>query len=51
MLDWSSYYSYFDFYVMYSLKNEYVYEIWRDYNLLEKEGSQLDKYLKYLTKK
>lgn len=51
MLDWDSYYSYFDFYVMYSAKNEYVGEVWRDYNSLEKESAWLDKYLKYVTKK
>lgn len=51
MLDWWWYYSYFDFYVMYSMENEYVEEIWRDYSLLEKEGNWLDKYFKYLSKK
>lgn len=51
MIDWDSYYSYFDFYVMYSIKNDYVAEIWRDYDLLEKESVWLDKYLKYITKK
>lgn len=32
------YYSYFNFYVTYPLQNEYVYEIWRDYDLLEQES-------------
>lgn len=51
MLNFDGYYSMFDFYVMYSLKNDYVQEVWRDYNSLEKESSWLDKYLKYVTKK
>jgi hypothetical protein len=38
MLNWNGYYSYFEFYVPYSLKNEYVPSVRRDYNLLEKES-------------
>lgn len=51
IIDWDSYYSLFDFYVMYSAKNDYVMEVWRDYNLLENESKWMDKYLKYVTSK
>lgn len=51
MIDWDSYYSLFDFYVMYSAKNEYVLEVWRDYNLLETESKWMEKYLKFVTSK
>lgn len=51
IIDWDSYYSLFDFYVMYSAKNEYVMEVWRDYNLLENESKWMEKYLKYVTSK
>lgn len=51
MINWDWYYSYFDFYVMYSLRNEYIVEIWRDYNILEKESDWLEKYLKYIIQK
>jgi hypothetical protein len=36
-ITWSDYFSYFDFFVIYPIQNEYIYEIWRDYNLLQQE--------------
>lgn len=46
MTSWDNYFTNFDFYVMYWVKNEYVPEIWRDYNLLEQEWTYLEKYYK-----
>jgi len=43
---WDNYFTNFDFYVMYGTKNEYVPEIWRDYNLLKQEWIYLEKYYK-----
>ncbi len=51
MINWNGYYSYFHFYVTYSLQHEYVSQVWRDYTLLEKESAGLEKYLKFLTNK
>jgi len=51
MIDWNGYYSYFNFYVTYSIKNEYVYEVWRDYNILDKETKWINNYLKSLLKR
>ncbi len=42
------YYSYFNFYVTYPLQNEYVYEIWRDYDLLEQESKWIQTYYEYV---
>lgn len=51
IITWDSYYSLFDFFVLYWTKNEYVVEIWRDYNLLEKENIALKKYLDRVIKR
>lgn len=51
IIEWDGYYSLFDFFVLYWTKNEYVVEIWRDYNLLEKENIALKKYLDRVIKR
>lgn len=43
---WDNYFTNFYFYIMYGIKNEYVPEIWRDYNLLEQEWIYLERYYK-----
>lgn len=48
MTNWDYYESYFDFYVTYSITDEYVPEIWRDYDILENEANWLDKYYNYV---
>lgn len=45
-ITWSWYRSNFDFLVIYAISNEYIYEIWRDYEMLDKEWSWLEKYSK-----
>ncbi len=45
IINWNGYYSLWDFYVIHGTSSEYVAEIWRDYNLLEKEDVVLKKYL------
>lgn len=50
-IEWSWYFTNFDFYVLYWAKNEYVPEIWRDYNELQKESVELEKYLKKIINK
>lgn len=49
--NWDYYWSYFNFYVTYTISNEYVAPIWRDYNILENETKWLDKYYNYLINK
>ncbi len=51
IISWDSYYSLFDFFVLYWTKKEYVVEVWRDYNLLEKENIALKKYLDRVIKR
>ncbi|MDD5770276.1 MAG: hypothetical protein PHE25_04850, partial [Candidatus Gracilibacteria bacterium] len=51
IIDWDSYFIDIDFYVVYATINDYVYEIWRDYNELDSEGKGLSKYLKYASDK
>ncbi len=51
LINWDDYYTNFDFYVMYGTKNEYVSEIWRDYNLLQSEQKNLEKYYKKIISK
>lgn len=48
IINWDWYYSLFDFYILYWTSNEYVPEIWRDYNMLDKEDKLLHKYLSRL---
>jgi hypothetical protein len=50
-IDWEGYFSYFDFHVTYPISNEYVYEIWRDYNILDEESRGLEKYKKAIISK
>lgn len=49
IISWDGYYSLFDFYIIYGSSNEYVGEIWRDYNLLQREQNSLKRYLDRLT--
>jgi len=44
--NWDGYYEYFDYYVIYGIKNEYVPEIRRDHTSLQKQSTQIDQYLK-----
>lgn len=50
-VNWQGYYSYFNFYVVYPVSNEYVYEIWRDYGLLDDEWKWIEKYKKVILKR
>ncbi len=43
---WWGYFSYFRFYVTYTISSEYIPEIWRDYDILDRETKQLDRYIK-----
>lgn len=46
--NWGGYFSYFEFYVIYPISNEYVYEVWRDYKMLDEEWKWIEKYKKAL---
>lgn len=48
---WNGYYSYFKFYVTYSTTNEYIPEIWRDYDLLNLETKWLERYIKSISQR
>gem|GEM_PF-2361625 len=41
--------SYFDYYVVYATANEYVPEVWRDYEKLNKITKNLERYMKLAT--
>ena len=47
-IDWSWYFSYFEFFVVYPISNEYVPEIWRDYQMLDIESKWIERYKKAL---
>lgn len=48
--NWNWYFSYFKFYVTYRLTEQYIPEVWRDYNILVKEYEWLKKYKDYIIK-
>lgn len=50
-ISWDSYYTDFDFYVIYWANTEYVSEVWRDYNMLIQEEKTLDKFFQYSTRR
>lgn len=45
-VDWDWYMSYFDFYVVYATMSEYVPEVWRDYEKINKYSKRLEYLLK-----
>lgn len=47
-IDWSWYFSYFEFFVVYPISNEYVPEIRRDYQILDIESKWIERYKKAL---
>jgi len=49
LTDFKWYMSYFDYYVVYATANEYVPEVWRDYEKLNKITKNLERYMKLAT--
>ncbi len=46
LTDFKWYFSYFDYYVNYATVNEYVPEVWRDYEKINKISKNLERYMK-----
>lgn len=49
LTDFDWYMSYFDYYVVYATLNEYVPEVWRDYEKINKITKNLERYMKLAT--